>query len=45
VTRWTDRVAVGAYDPSPWELAAVVALCQEHFLPVEAARVLRWMAP
>ena len=45
VTQWTDRVAAGAYVPSAGELAAVAALCTEYFLPVELARVRRWMTP
>lgn len=27
------------------ELNAILELCQKYFLPVEAARVMRWMAP
>lgn len=45
VARWADRIAAEAYYPAPDELTAVVALCQEYFLPVEAARVRRWMTP
>lgn len=45
VTRWTDRIVAGAYLPTQDELEAVVALCTEYFLPVERARVRRWMAP
>jgi hypothetical protein len=45
VTRWTDRIVAGAYCPTQDELDAVVALCTEYFLPIERARVRRWMAP
>lgn len=45
VTRWADRIAAGVYWPSAAELIALVELCEDHFLPVEAARVRRWMMP
>lgn len=45
VTRWTDRIVAGAALPSQDEVEAVAALCTEYFLPVELARVRRWMRP
>jgi hypothetical protein len=45
IAKMATAIASGDCTPERVELAALVQICQEHFLPVEAARVRRWMAP
>ncbi len=45
IAKMADAIAAGACDPVDVELQALVQICEEHFLPVEAARVRRWMGP
>lgn len=45
IAKMATAIANGDCTPSRVELEALVLLCQEQFLPVEAARVMRWMAP
>lgn len=40
-----DRIAAGEDVLSSVELEILIGFCQEYFLPVEAARVRRWMTP
>jgi hypothetical protein len=46
VAKMATAIDTGECDPpTRAELEAVAALCTEYFLPVELARVRRWMAP
>jgi len=44
VTGLGAAIASGEVTPTPGELEALAQICVDHFLPVEAARVRRWMA-
>lgn len=44
VTRLAIAIAHGEVTPQPIELEALAQICAEHFLPVEAARIRRWIA-
>lgn len=45
IAKMATAIANGDCTPSRVELEAILVMCHEHFLPVEAARVLRWMTP
>lgn len=45
IAKMAIAIAEGECTPTRDELNAVAALCTEYFLPVELARVRRWMAP
>lgn len=45
IAKMAPAIAAGECTPTRVELEALVLLCNEHFLPVEAARVMRWMTP
>lgn len=45
IAKMATAIADGECTPTRVELEAVAALCTEYFLPVELARVRRWMAP
>jgi hypothetical protein len=44
VGRMATAIAHGEIAPTPCELEALAQICAEHFLPVEAARIRRWIA-
>lgn len=44
IGKMADAIAAGDLTPLPIELEALAQLCDEQFLPSEAARVRRWMA-
>jgi hypothetical protein len=39
-----ERAIASGEAPDPIELEPLAQLCVDHFLPVEAARVRRWIA-
>lgn len=43
IAKMAEAIANEGYAPSQVELDRLIELCQEYFLPVEAARVKRWM--
>jgi hypothetical protein len=45
IAKMATAIANGDCTPERVELEVLVLICQEHFLPVEAARVRRWMTP
>ena len=45
VAKMADAMATGACTPSRVELEALALVCEDQFLPTEAARVRRWMTP
>lgn len=45
ITQFMAAIVAGEVTPIPAELEALAQLCDEQFLPVEAARVRRWIAP
>jgi hypothetical protein len=44
VAKLGEALATGEVKPSPGELQALAAVCDANRLPIEAARVRRWMA-
>jgi hypothetical protein len=44
VAKLAMAIATGAVAPHALELQALASLCEDHFLPREAARVRRWAA-
>lgn len=45
IAKMADAIAAGELTPSVVELQALAQLCEEQWLPSEAARVRRWMTP
>jgi hypothetical protein len=43
VTKLARAHAAGDVTPEPWELEALAVVLKEYRLPVEAARVRRWI--
>jgi hypothetical protein len=43
VGRMATAIAAGEIHMDRTELEALAQICEEHFLPVEAARVRRWI--
>lgn len=44
IARMGAAIAAGEIHPSRVELDQVIGFCVEYFLPVEAAKVARWMS-
>lgn len=42
IAKMADAIADGEEAPSRPELRELAGLCEDYFLPVEAARVRRW---
>lgn len=45
IAKMAEAIATGECHPLRVELEALIQICYDHFLPVEAARVRRWMTP